>query len=151
MSIQSYINFLNDRSGCLEEFIKMTILNNQGYILGLVKRRLFNTGRDGNNSLISPPYSQETVFRKQDKRQRTAFVTLRDTGEFYAGMFVEFINQVILINSVDDKTPLLIQKYGPAILEISPQETDMIIDVIIEPALNKFLDDNNITIEITIE
>lgn len=150
MSIQSYINFLNDRSSKLEPFIKKTILNNKGFILGLVKNRLFNSGRDGNNLLIEPAYSDRTVAKKKELRQRTSFVTLRDKGDFYAGMFVEYINNVVLINSADEKTLFLVGKYGPAILEITQQETDLIIDSVIEPALNRFLNDGGLVINIDI-
>ena len=152
MSLQSYISFLDIKQAGFDKFLAKTIKDNKGKILALVKNRLFQRGEDGDGKKISPAYSQATIFRKQNKtpRQRTSHVTLRDTGGFYDGMFVEFINNNLIIDSSDEVAPLLKERYGEAILKLTENELDFVIDSILEPAINKFINDFNIDINIEI-
>ena len=152
MSLQSYISFLDIKEAGFESFLAKTIQNNKGKILALVKNRLFQKGEDGNNRKISPSYSKSTIFRKENKspRQRTSHVTLRDKGNFYDGMFVEFINDNLIIDSTDDVAPLLKERYGEAILKLTDNELDFVIDSILEPAINKYINEFDIEINIDI-
>ena len=141
---------LDIKEAGFDKFLAKTVSDNKGKILALVKNRLFQRGEDGDGKKISPGYSRKTIAKKRNKRQRTSHVTLRDTGEFYKSMFVEFINNNIIIDSNDDVTPLLEEKYGEAILKLTDYELDFVIDSILEPAINKFINDFNTDINIEI-
>jgi len=135
--ISEYIlNIDNFKDSLLQE-IKLEIIKNQGKILSKAKLRLFNYGIDGEGKKIMPTYSPSTIEFKKIKRQRTSFVTLRDTGEFYGSMFIDFKENEVIINSMSYKTSFLILKYGVSIMRLTEQEELFIIDSIIEPFIIK--------------
>lgn len=132
-----YISNLENLEHTLVEKAKDAILSKQGQILGNLKLRLFNTGIDGDGNKIKPDYAYSTTQIKARKKQRTSHVTLRDTGDFYKSMFIDFDNGNIFVNSNDSKSSSLINKYGKSIMELTLQEQRIIIDTIIEPFLVK--------------
>ena len=148
-SLSNYSNDLQKIADNLDYYIKKIIIDNEGKILSMLKLRLFNTGTDAKGNLITPEYSENTLIRKKSKGQRASFVTLRDVGDFYAGMFVNYTNNELFISSKDNKTEILIEKYGPDILGLNLQEQEVLIQNIIEPEIQKIL--NSLSNQIEIE
>jgi hypothetical protein len=91
-----------------------------------VKNRLYQYGVDGDGKEILPSYSRSTIETKKEKGQRTSHVTLRDTGLFYKGFYLELVQYDLILNSSDDKTSFLLNKYGRAVLEFTRQEKETI-------------------------
>lgn len=139
MSLQKYLLDLYYLEKSLPEIIEDIVRKKEGFIVGLVKNRLYQTGRDGTGNLITPSYALSTVKRKKEDNKRASFVTLRDTGAFYDGFFIELENYVLLLNSTDGKTESLIDKYSESILHFTKEEQDLILLTIIEPELEKLV------------
>jgi hypothetical protein len=139
MSLELYLQDLRNLEANLEVEIEKIIEDNQGKLVGLVKNRLYQHGVDAFGKEITPTYARSTIEEKKAKNQRTAFVTLRDKGDFYNGMFVEFKNYVIKVDSTDGKTDSLISKYGEGILGFTKDEQDFIIQGLIEPKIIEIL------------
>jgi hypothetical protein len=140
MSLQRYLLELYQFELSLEKEIRKIIKRNESTIIGLVKNRLYQHGVDGSGKKITPDYSQSTINRKREEGKRTSHVTLRDEGLFYSGFYTELTKDyILLLNSSDDKTSLLVNKYGGAILEFTRQEQQYILNEIIDPGLEKLL------------
>jgi hypothetical protein len=139
MSLDNYLRDLILLESSLEKEIDKIIKEKQGYLVSLIKNRLFQRGVDSDGKKILPDYKPSTIKRKKEDRQRTSHVTLRDTGDWYSGIFVEIKDWVISVDSTDGKTPSLIDKYGQGILGFTKQEQDEIIFGILEPRIQKIL------------
>jgi hypothetical protein len=138
MEIRAYISELKEIRETLPKKVDEIIHSKESYILGMLKKRLFDFGVDGDGKLIGT-YSNKTKILKKKKGQRTSFITLRDTGDFYKGMFIDNFPGRIFIDSRDSITNILISIYGQSILELTVQEQQHIIDAVIEPEINKIL------------
>jgi len=132
MSITRYKLELYQLGTSLESELKKIIKKHETQIIGMVKNRLYQTGRDGSGGLITPSYKQSTINYKKEEGKRSAFVTLRDEGLFYAGFYVELQDYVVVLNSSDGKTSSLLDKYGKEILEFTKEEQDYIVNNIID-------------------
>ena len=139
MSLQRYLFELTQFELNLEDEIRKIVKANEKKIVRLVRDRLYNTGRDGTGQLITPPYTASTQARKREEKKRFNFVTLRDTGLFYKGFYVDLQGYTLLFDSSDGKTASLVEKYGEEILHFTDQEKNIIFDTIIEPGLNKLV------------
>lgn len=64
---------------------------------------------------IFPPYAKLTVEIKTAKGQPTDRVTLKDTGDFYSGMFLRVNGNGLTEDSTDPKSLELQDKYGQKI------------------------------------
>lgn len=96
------------------------------------REQLFS-GIDAEGDQITPEYSPRTVAIKKKKGQPTDRVTLRDTGEFYAGIFLEPREDIYVIDSADEKTDALIKKYGEEIFDLAPKNKDKYVEENLEP------------------
>jgi len=141
-NLNDYINSLNDLSNNIDKIIKDVVIKDKGILLSNIKLRLFNKGLDANLKSLGT-YSKRTVLKKKKKNQRTSHVTLRDTGDWYNSMFIDFKNNEIIVDSSDFKTGILTDIYGDAILGLTEQELNNFIDANIEKALNKRLNEIN--------
>ena len=85
--------------------------------------QLYNRGVNAYNVPIMDyrPYTPTTAFIKDQKRQPTDRVTLRDTGAFHRSFYVEADDKGFSIMATDEKTPSLIRKYGREILGLTPE------------------------------
>lgn len=149
MSLDAYLADLRALEANLQSEINKILDENEGYLVSLVKNRLYQKGVDADGKKILPDYKPSTIARKKEERKRTSHVTLRDEGDFYAGFYVELIDWIITVNSTDGKTESLIDKYGQGILGFTEEEQTVIIFSILEPKIQKIL--NNLgsgTIEI---
>jgi len=119
----------------LEQVVSNIIKKNEGEIVGLVKNRLYQKGVDGSGDLITPTYSRETILLKKKNNKRSSFVTLRESGLFYKGFYLQLSGFDLILNSSDEKTSALVNKYGVDILEFTENEKKFIINEIIDPGV----------------
>jgi hypothetical protein len=80
-------------------------------------------GRNKEGDPIKPTYARLTVEIKQSKGQPTDRVTLRDTGDFYKGIYVKLEGTQIVVDSTDEKSLDLQDKYGPEIFGLTADNT----------------------------
>lgn len=139
-TIEEYIKNLTILESTLEEEIHKIILKNSGEILSWIKQRLWNFGIDASGRSIFPEYTPLSLKLKKAGGKRSSHVTLRDEGGFYRGMFVEIVNNDLIISSTDIKTSLLITKYGSDILGLTLDEQERLINTIIEPKIQLLID-----------
>ena len=87
------------------------------------EQQLYDRGVNAYNVPIMDyrPYTPTTVFIKEQKRQPTDRVTLRDTGAFHSSFYVDADNEQFVIRATDEKTPSLIRKYGREIMGLTPE------------------------------
>ena len=135
-TLDDYLKGLKDFEKKYESIVKDAIKQNEGKIIGMVKLRLFNTGIDGSGKLIGH-YTQLSKDLKKLSGQRSSFITLRDTGNWYRSMFLDLDNDKLILNASNWKTSKLIRNYGESILEFTEAEQLMIVQTIIEPAIIK--------------
>jgi hypothetical protein len=81
------------------------------------KEQLYD-GKTGSGDDITPFYRPATIAMKRKKGQPTDRVTLRDKGEFYAGVFVDVRSDSFITDSADAKAAALTKKYGDDILKL---------------------------------
>lgn len=81
------------------------------------------SGRNSEGDPITPTYTQLTVAYKKRKGQPADRVTLRDTGDFYQGIYAKLEGITITVGSADEKTKQLEEKYGEEIfgLDLDPK------------------------------
>jgi hypothetical protein len=143
MSIDEYLISLKNLESSLNDEISKVIKEKQGFLVGLIKNRLYQKGIDAFGKQILPTYSKSTIEEKKLKNQRVSHVTLRDKGDFYNSIFVEIKDFVLKVWATDDKTEGLIFKYGEGILGFTKDEQDIIILGIIEPHIQKIINSLN--------
>lgn len=102
-----------------EDVIVSAIADNQLYRRGI-------TGK-GVKIMSYAPYKPITIQIKKRKGQPTTRVTLRDTGAFHESMFVVFDSEGFYVTSSDEKTPLLIEKYGEDIFRLTDKNLTRIL------------------------
>lgn len=151
MTITQYIAKLAKLEKDLIPFVQSILEKNEKIILGMIKLRLYNRGIDGDGNKILPDYQPSTIASKKEDGQKTSHVTLRDTGSFYNSLFLTYKRGLLQIDSMSDKKSPLVSKYGPAILDLTEQEHENIINNIITPEINKWFQkqfDASVEIEI---
>lgn len=149
MTLDSYLQELNELESSLNKIVDKIIKEKSTTLVGLVRNRLYQRGVDAFGKEITPTYAKSTIESKKEKNQRSSFVTLRNTGAFYGGIFVKSEDFVITVGSTDSKTDYLISKYGEGILGFTKNEQDFIALSIIEPEIQKALKKiNNTTIQL---
>jgi hypothetical protein len=82
------------------------------------KEQLYS-GETSAGTEITPYYTPLTVRIKQSKGQPTDRVTLRDTGAFYQGVYVNVTGSKVVIESTDSKTAALEAKYSEQIFGLN--------------------------------
>ena len=133
-SIRNLVYRLRKFKPVLESALKDEIETYADFLTDSVCIQL-NMGIDGFYDEIQPPYAPRTIRNKFRKGQPTDRVTLRDTGDFYSSLHVEFDNDGFRIVSNDDKAKYLIAKYGKAILRLSDDDLTRFLRLYIRPAL----------------
>ena len=90
------------------------VQENDNILIDMNTERLFSGVNSKGQSLesIGGSYSPVTISIKQIKGQPTDRVTLKDTGGFYEGFYVNAGNKGWQISSNDEKTDTLIQNWG---------------------------------------
>ena len=129
--VEDSILILENLKNGLSEIVFEVVDKNDKKLTDLVRSQL-STGTEGTGKPIKPPYTPFTVKIKKAKAQEHRFVTLRDTGDFWASIDVEFdrSNESIQVIATDPKTNKLILKYGPNILEVSPENLRVFLKMV---------------------
>lgn len=137
-SIRNLVYRLRKFKDILDDELKNTIEDNGKYLTDCVRLQL-DMGLDGNMRRIIPPYALSTIKKKIKKGQPYDRVTLKDTGEFYESLYVEFDSGGFRILSNDEKVKYLIAKYGEAILRIDNEDFTRFIRFVVRPELQEKL------------
>ncbi len=95
-------------------------------IIELNQEQLYQ-GQYAAGGKIKPRYAPYTIAVKTQKGQPTDRVTLSDTGDFYEGFDVHFSRKHFELDSLDDKTQDLINKYQAGIFGLSKENLDYFI------------------------
>jgi hypothetical protein len=134
----------NQQRSISTDFVKL-INERKGFlVLAPLKRRLFNFGIDGNENKIGSGYSGSTIRQKRKLGLRTSPITLRWSGGWYESMdakanrFGEI--EITATKSVKGGllTDILEEKYGDAILKLTPKEQEDIAKIVEQEILTKF-------------
>lgn len=112
-----------------------TMEESTGAIAEKNKEQLFS-GENAEGSEIKPGYTPFTIAIKQSKGQPTDRVTLRDTGSFYQGIYVNVQNEQIVSGSTDVKTLKLLDKYGNEIFGLNDRFKIEVIRETVRPLFN---------------
>lgn len=92
-------------------------------IVKMQQDRLFS-GKRSDGTDIEPEYKFVTTDIKLRKGQPTDRVTLKDTGDFYEGIFAEtWDGKEVLIDSSDPKSGELKEKYGEGLFGITDDDS----------------------------
>lgn len=82
------------------------------------KAQLYS-GKRIDGAFIRPPYAPTTIVQKIRKGQPFDRVTLKDTGDFYEGIFITVGTEYFNLTSSDEKTTALAEKYTPKIFGLN--------------------------------
>lgn len=98
----------------------------QGFSIEIIRMntdRLYRLGEYTTGEEIADrvPYKPLTIQLKRAKGQPTDRVTLKDTGDFHASIYVSFDNTKMTVLADDPKTAKLVRKYGFEILGLTEQ------------------------------
>ena len=142
--LANYIYDLQNQEKKIGTDFQKLIKSRKGFlILAPLKRRLFNFGIDGNENKIGS-YKESTIRKKKKKGLRSSFVTLRNSGGWYQSMEAtseRFGDIEITANkTVKDGllTEILEEKYGNAILDLTPSEQENIAKIVEQEILVNF-------------
>lgn len=141
-SIRNLTYRLRKFKSILEQELKNEILKHEDVIISMIaEEQLYKEGIEGRGiKIISyQPYKPNTIKRKLRKGQPTNRVTLKDTGEFYASLHVEFDDDGFYVTSTDDKAKYLLDRYGKTIFRLTNENLNILIRNYIRPELHSKL------------
>lgn len=126
--LQAFQNHVNsiviEEAGKLED--EIIILNQDDQLA---------EGIDNKGQSITPEYRPFTVEVKKAKGQPYDRVTLYDEGNFYKGFHTEIVNNKIYVDSTDQKTNKLGEKYGEDIFGLTEKNIDYFNETYLKEAL----------------
>lgn len=141
-SIRNLVYRLRKFKDILSDELKNEIMKHEDVIIQMVVRdQLYDQGIEGRGiSIMSyQPYTARTIQIKQRKGQPYDRVTLRDTGEFYSSLHVEFDDDGFYVTSTDDKAKYLLARYGKTIFRLTNQNFTELLRNYIIPELQQKL------------
>lgn len=141
-SIRNLVYRLRKFKDILNDELKNEIMKHEDVIIQMVVRdQLYDQGIEGRGiSIMSyQPYTARTMQIKQRKGQPYDRVTLRDTGEFYSSLHVEFDDDGFYVASTDDKAKYLLARYGKTIFRLTNQNFTELLRNYIRPELQQKL------------
>lgn len=114
-----------------------------GFTAQIVKMntdRLYKLGEYTTGDAIADrvPYKPLTIQIKRSKGQPTDRVTLKDTGDFHASIFLRFDTQKMEVVADDPKTAKLVRKYGTEILGLTEANMIELKEMIMPQLLERF-------------
>lgn len=120
--------FRDDLPRVLEDAVRA---KEEAIVSAIADDQLYRRGIEGRGIKIMSyaPYTATTIKIKNEKRQPTTRVTLRDTGAFHKSMFLVFDSEGFYITSSDDKTQGLVSKYGETIFRLTNSNFNRILRV----------------------
>jgi len=141
-SIRNLVYRLRKFKDILSDELKDEIMKHEDVIVQMVARdQLYEQGIEGKGiSIMSyQPYAIRTIKYKQRKGQPYDRVTLKDTGEFYNSLHVEFDNEGFYVTSTDDKAKYLLERYGRTIFRLTNENFSELLANYIKPSLKEKL------------
>lgn len=106
----------------VERTYLQAVRETQELALDLNKVQMYELGIDSQGKPLGQ-YKESTKSRKRKKGQPTDHITLRDTGKFQDRMFLDTKQIPILIDSRDEKVPI-IEKRWPKALGLTAPHTE---------------------------
>lgn len=113
----------------------VSILKNYPEEIEDKQTEMLYSGLDGSGAAISPEYRPFTVEVKKAKGQPYDRVTLKDEGDFYKKIRAEIDDAGVRLRGDDQKTIMLMDKYGDEILKLSGKTIEEIKEEILLPEL----------------
>lgn len=141
-SIRNLIYRLRRFKDILDEELKDEIMKHEDIIVQMVtQEQLYEEGIEGRGVEIMSyqPYTARTIKIKQKKGQPYDRVTLKDTGEFYSSLHVEFDDEGFYVTSTDDKAEYLLARYGKTIFRLTNENFSELLRNYIRPSLKEKL------------
>ena len=102
------------RSLDIHRAVKTTLGEGRELMLDLNRDQLMQ-GKRSDGSDITPEYTYFTRLRKMEQGANPDVVSLYDTGDFQREMYLDVGNDTLEIDSMDDKSSELKDKYGEGI------------------------------------
>ena len=137
-SIRNLAYRLRKFKDILSDELKNEIMKHEDVIVQMVSQeQLYEEGIEGRGIEIMSyqPYTARTIKIKQKKGQPYDRVTLKDTGEFYSSLHVEFDDEGFYVTSTDDKAKYLLAKYGKTIFRLTNENFSELLRNYIRPSL----------------
>ena len=141
-SIKNLVYRLRKFKDILDEELKDEIMKHEDVIVQMVtQEQLYEKGIEGRGTEIMSyqPYTARTIRIKQKKGQPYDRVTLKDTGEFYNSLHVEFDDEGFYVTSTDDKAKYLLARYGKTIFRLTDENFSELLSNYIKPSLQEKL------------
>lgn len=126
----------------INETVRQALQNDEDWLIDL--NAFFQLYEKGVNALgveiaSYEPYSLYTVSIKGMLGQPTDRVTLKDTGDFHDSFYVIYREDEFEITASDYKREALVNRYGPEIFGLTPENMAVVRDEIIRPHLEIML------------
>src|ERR1043166_4520295 len=99
--------------------------NSKAEIVELNQEQLYNSGIRSDGIELTP-YVPQTVLKKQAKGQPYDHKTLKDTGIFYDGFYVETQNAKYMVASKDPKSIYLEERNGLKIYGLTDANREIV-------------------------
>lgn len=141
-SIRNLVYRLRRFKDILDEELRDEIMKHEDVIVQMVaQEQLYEEGIEGRGIEIMSyqPYTARTIKIKQKKGQPYDRVTLKDTGEFYSSLHVEFDDEGFYVTSTDDKAKYLLARYGKTIFRLTNENFSELLRNYIRPSLKEKL------------
>ena len=141
-SIKNLVYRLRKFKDILDEELKDEIMKHEDVIVQMVtQEQLYEKGIEGRGTEIMSyqPYTARTIRIKQKKGQPYDRVTLKDTGEFYNSLHVEFDDEGFYVTSTDDKAKYLLARYGKTIFRLTNENFSELLRNYVRPSLQEKL------------
>lgn len=110
-------------------------LQDNAFLLELDNQQQLEAGLDSNDRPITPAYAPLTRLLKQEQGLDPNTVTLRDTGAYYASIVAQVRGGQLDFEATDSKADELADKYGAAILGLSPDAEEQFKNEVLRPEL----------------
>jgi len=105
-----------------EKAILKVVKDNDNIAIDLnTDNQLFDKGIDSTGSLLPGPYAPMTIEIKSILGQPIDRITLRDTGDFHDGFFMDASKFPLVIDSSDSKTSELKSEWGEDIFGLTDE------------------------------
>lgn len=138
----SSIRAHNIQQSLIPKIISEAIRKKEDYILSLVvDEQLYKRGITGDNVKISSyrPYTTLTKKRRLKKHLPINRVTLRETIDFHNSFYIRHLKDGYYIVASDEKAPYLVDKYGSAIMKLTPENKKHAIKTYLRPYIKERL------------
>lgn len=136
-TVQPWVNTLMQYKDQGTEIVLEAAKDEERFILDTNREQLYNEGTTHQPQSLGQ-YAASTVQYKARTGQRYDHVTLRDSGDFHASFFIVYESDKFTIYADDEKTALLVGRYGPEILGLTPDSLELLVNRLREAVVAQF-------------